>query len=65
MAVCQVAGLGQVVWRKLQVSYDLPKPSSAPPRHALSCPACRDDCVMLRNNQVQSDNVQNLSLFQD
>ena len=49
-------GLGKFVWRKLQVSYDLPKPSSAPPRHALSCAACRDDCTMLRSNQVQSAN---------
>ena len=47
-------GLGKLVWRKLQVSYDLPKPSSAPPRHALSCAASRDDCTMLRNTQVQS-----------
>ena len=47
-------GLGKLVCRELQVSYDLPKPSSAPPRHALSCAASRDDCTMLRNNQVQS-----------
>src|SRR5262249_59547429 len=47
-------GLGKLVRRKLQVSYDLPKPSNAPPRHAPSCAACRDDCTMLRNNQVQS-----------
>ena len=47
-------GLGKLVWSNLQVSYDSPKPSSAPPRHALSCAACRDDCTMLRNNQVKS-----------
>ena len=45
MAVCQVARLGEV---------SLEQFAGLIPRHALSCAACRDDCAMRRNNQVES-----------
>ena len=45
MAICQVARLGEV---------SLEQFAGLIPRHALSCAACRDDCTILRNNQVQS-----------
>jgi hypothetical protein len=54
MAVCQVARLGEVSLEEIAGLIRLAEAKQRATKDALSYVACRDDCTMLRNNQVQS-----------
>ena len=52
MAVCQVARLGEVSLEQFAGLIRLAEAKQAARHHGTA--ACRDDCTMLRNNQVKS-----------